>query len=81
MGWLQLVGQLQISKAIRLWGQSVLGRVMRSAGQCVSFLCEYKPHARMCFQGAGTWPEMGPLGTEVWPVARGGGGKDRSGDG
>lgn len=34
----------------------------------------------MCFQeGLGTWPEAGPLGTEIW--ASGGGGEIRMGKG
>lgn len=34
----------------------------------------------MCFQGLGTWPETGPLGTETW-AGGGGAGEIRAGKG
>lgn len=80
MGWLQLVGQLQISPKLSACGVECSWEGHRSAGQCVSFLCEYKPMLECASRGE-HGQKWVPLGTEVWPVARVVSGKDRSGDG
>lgn len=64
VGWLQLDNY----RALKLSPGGVrvfLGLLYVPLDSGCPFLCAYEPDAWVCFQGLGTWPEKGPLGTEV----------------